>query len=91
MWAVAVDRREMPGFGSMAGDGRWREIGGNGVNGSWSPWRTRMSGSRHATGEYVYRLVEWRGRLIAGFGDASGAAQVWAYTPGSERLMEQKG
>ncbi len=50
-----------------------------------------MSGSRHATAEYVYRLVEWRGRLIAGFGDASGAAQVWAYTPGSERLMEQKG
>ncbi len=72
------------GVWEYGGDGRWREIGGNGVNGSWSPRRTRMSGSRHATAEYVYRLVEWRGRLIAGFGDASGAAQVWAYTPNSE-------
>ena len=65
-------------------DGQWREIGGHGVNGSWSAGRARMSGSRHATAEYVYRLIEWRGRLVAGFGDATGAAQVWAYAPDNE-------
>jgi hypothetical protein len=62
-------------------DGQWREFGGHGVNGSWSADRARMSGSRHATAEYVYRLIEWRGLLVAGFGDATGAAQVWAFTP----------
>jgi len=62
----------------------WSQIGGHGIRGSWSPRRSRMSGSRHATAEYVYRLVEWRGQLVAGFGDAPGAAQVWAYTPGAQ-------
>jgi hypothetical protein len=59
----------------------WRQVGGHGLYGSWSLDGSRLSGSRHATREYVYRLIEWRGQLVAGFGDAPGAAQVWAYTP----------
>lgn len=63
---------------------KWRQIGGNGINNSWSAQRERMSGWR-ANAEYVYRLVEWRGLLIAGFGDGPDAAQVWAFTPDEVR------
>ena len=87
---VYGDRLYVGGGGRPAGNAsiweysaerRWVQVGGRGVHGSWSPNRERMSGSRHATAEYVYRLVEWRGQLIAGFGDAPGAAQIWAYRP----------
>lgn len=66
------------GVWELSGDG-WRQVAGQGVFGSWSPKRHRLSGSRHASNEYVHKLVEWRGLLIAGFGDAPGAAQIWAY------------
>lgn len=66
------------GLWELSGDG-WRQVAGQGVFGSWSPNRHRLSGSRQATNEYVHSLVAWRGLLIAGFGDAPGAAQIWAY------------
>lgn len=66
------------GLWELSGD-NWRQVAGQGVFGSWSPKRRRLSGSRQAANEYVQTLVEWRGLLIAGFGDAPGAAQIWAY------------
>lgn len=55
----------------------WRQVGGHGINGSWG--HGTLSGNRNASREYIYRLIEWRGQIIAGFGDAPGAAQVWAF------------
>lgn len=60
----------------------WREVGGHGVGKSWGP--EKISNSRDATREYVYRLIEWRHALVAGFGDAPGAAQIWIYKPQSK-------
>jgi len=57
----------------------WRRVGGFGVFGSWSKNRDRLSGNRDATAEYPYRIIQWRGRLVVGFGDARNAAQVWIY------------
>ena len=57
----------------------WRQVAGHGAFGSWGPGR--LSGNRDASREYVYRRIEWRGALVAGFGDVAGAAQVWADGP----------
>jgi hypothetical protein len=54
-------------------------IGGFGVNSSWGPNfpHTLTDSFRSTAAEYPYRLIEWNGDVIAGFGDALGAAQVW--------------
>jgi len=58
-------------------DSGWRKIGGHGVPGSWS----QESFSFPNKQEYVYRLLEYDGALIVGFGSGPGQAQVWRYTP----------
>jgi hypothetical protein len=57
----------------------WELIGGFGVNSSWGPNfpHTLTDSFRSTAAEYPYRLIEWNGDVIAGFGDALGAAQVW--------------
>jgi len=56
-------------------------VGGHGVFGSCSLNRQRISGDRDATAEYPYRMIEWKGQLVVGFGDAPNAAQIWRYAP----------
>ncbi len=63
-------------------DGRPSLIGGRGANGSWGDadrdifdWFDRVNN------EYVYRIVEWRGDLIVGFGNDPGSAQLWRFRP----------
>ncbi|MDY7000290.1 MAG: tetratricopeptide repeat protein [Thermodesulfobacteriota bacterium] len=69
-----------PGFCSIweLADGvRWRQVAGHGKFGSW----TTLVHNRGETHEYVYRMIEYKGKLVAGFGDRKGAAQIWQYTP----------
>lgn len=50
------------------------KVGGGKINGSWPRVMDRRSGA-----EYVYRLLIWNDRMIAGFGDGPGLAQIWIY------------
>ncbi len=34
--------------------------------------------------EYVYRMIEYDGTLVVGFGDSPGMAKVWQYRPASD-------
>lgn len=62
--------------------GTWRQVAGHGLGRSWGGKRhQRMSPNRHSPSEYIYRLVELDGQLYAGFGDSTGMAQIWRYSP----------
>jgi hypothetical protein len=55
-------------------------VGGHGLKGSWGgneAWALGLSSAGNM--DYVYRLVTWRGDLVAGFGDDPGSAAVWRY------------
>lgn len=63
-------------------EGRPVLVGGRGVNGSWGDGeRDVFDLLDHANNDYVYRIVEWRGDLIVGFGDDPGSAQLWRFRP----------
>lgn len=59
--------------------GRFRQLGGGGLNGSWGDARNIIS--QGSVAEYVYRLELWNDTLVAGFGDSPGLAQLWAFYP----------
>jgi hypothetical protein len=62
---------------SLDGDGGLRQIGGAGLLGSWDGSDQRARVRRVTSTEYVYRLVEWRDSVIAGFGTGRNMAQLW--------------
>lgn len=63
-------------------DGAWRLFAGFGHAGSWgSATGTEPLSSRNSGHEYVYRMIEHEGDLVAGFGARPGCAQVWRFTP----------
>ena len=41
---------------------------------------SRFGALANAHAEYVYRMIEWRGMAVAGFGDGPGMAQIWAFS-----------
>ena len=59
--------------------GQFEELGGHGVNGSWGKpgqWQPMIPGH---SAEYIYRFLVWEDKLVAGFGDGVGMAQIWIY------------
>ncbi len=63
----------------MDSNGRFHQLGGHGIAGSWGTNDGVISSS--STAEYIYRIEEWDGKVVVGFGDAPGLAQLWAYDP----------
>jgi len=64
----------------------WTQIGGTGLNNSWSPNVYRRMNAPLANGsqsDYVYNFCEHDGALIAGFGASPGCGQVWRFKPDS--------
>ncbi len=63
-------------------DGRPSLVGGRGTRGSWGDAEHDIfDWLDHENNQYVYRLIEWRGDLIVGFGDDPGSAQLWRFRP----------
>jgi hypothetical protein len=63
----------------MNSEGHFHQLGGHGVAGSWGANDGVISQS--STAEYIYRIQEWNGKIVVGFGDAPGLAQIWLYDP----------
>ncbi len=65
-------------------DGKaWYQIGGKGINDSWSPrvYRDQFAPlSNRWAAEYVYQFCEYEGDLIVGFGASQGCAQIWRFS-----------
>ncbi|WP_020169540.1 hypothetical protein [Candidatus Pelagibacter communis] len=61
----------------------WTLVGGRGVRGSWGAEfpHTLTSSLRHTDAEYPYRMIEWKNKMVVGFGDAIGAAKLYLYDP----------
>jgi hypothetical protein len=57
----------------------WRLVGGFGCDGSWGSSDGLTPMTIPTAREYIYRLTEFNGDLIAGFGASIGMAQVWRY------------
>lgn len=67
----------------LSGNNQWREVAGHGKFGSWGVSGTLVPKSYgYGNKEYVYRMAEYKGSLVAGFGMRAGAAQIWQYVPG---------
>lgn len=67
-------------------DGRPEMIAGHGINGSWGKRERGIADWLDpGNNEYVYRILEWRGDLIVGFGDDPGMAQLWRFRPAAAR------
>ena len=62
----------------------WRRVGVNGIYGSWKS-EYPMATHHTVRMEYVYRMIEYAGALVVGFGDRPGIAQVWMYRPSMAR------
>ena len=74
---------------ALGNDG-WQQIGGKGVQNSWSPPRYRRQNepmTYPSATEYPYRMCEHRGDLIAGFGASIGSAQVWRFRPDLQTIQ----
>lgn len=63
----------------MDSDGIFHQLGGHGIAGSWGAENGVISPK--STAEYIYRIEEWDGKVVVGFGDAPGLAQLWLYDP----------
>jgi len=63
---------------AFTGEKGFQKIAGHGINGSWGE-ETDGRMLPNSSAEYIYRLKIWRGKLVAGFGDSDGMAQIWQY------------
>ena len=65
----------------------WALVGGHGVRGSWgAKFPHTLTGYwGYATAEYPYRMIEWNNKMVVGFGDDLGAAQLYLYDPVASR------
>jgi hypothetical protein len=70
------------GFASiwhMDSEGIFHQLGGHGIAESWGAKDGVISPT--STAEYIYRIEEWDGKVVVGFGDDPGLAQLWLYDP----------
>lgn len=62
----------------------WKQIGGRGINGSWSPnihKKMNKGLAPKSSNDYVYQFCHHNEKLIVGFGACNGCGQVWQFSP----------
>lgn len=70
----------------MDSEGRFQQLGGHGIAKSWGAKNGEMLGRTsydQSGAEYIYQIEKWHDRIVVGFGDGPGMAQIWLYDPNS--------